>query len=131
MNKDSLTAELLTLAQTSPGDLSRSKAARLRSVLPAVESALSAGASREQVLHKLAEHGLEMTLAVFNTTLRRLRATGRRNRTKEVPATPTAFGFATMPIEVSSSLNPTLHNPSEPVDMEKLINVGKMEKDKK
>ena len=99
MNKDTLTAELLSLAQASPNDPTRSKAARLRAVLPAVEAALAAGTSRTRVLETLRAHGLEMTLAVFNTTMRRLRAAATKANTKGVPSNHTLPTRKAIPVE--------------------------------
>lgn len=125
MNKDSLTADLLALAQTAPDDPTRSKAARLRAVLPAVEAALAAGTSREKVLETLRAHGLDMTLAVFNTTLRRVRAANKTVGTKVVPELAATPGPAATPSRIPAAPAPSLHDPSEPVDMEQLINLGK------
>lgn len=135
MNKESLTAELLALAQAQPDDPTRSKAARLRAVLPAVEAALSAGTSREKVLEKLKEHGLDMSLAVFNTTLRRVRAA--RNKKSEpapAPAVPVAQvapkpdGKPPVRSALGSPLIPELGNAGEPDDMDDLIKHAKRNK---
>jgi hypothetical protein len=129
MNKDALTAELLALAQASPDDTTRSKAARLRAVLPAVEAALAAGTSREKVLETLRAHGLDMTLAVFNTTLRRLRAADKAADKKGLPELAVEPGPICTPVPPAPI--PSLHDPSEPVDLDKLINFGKQERKKK
>jgi hypothetical protein len=130
MNKDSLTADLLALAQGAPDDPTRTKAARLRAVLPAVEAALAAGTSREKVLKTLRAHGLDMTLAVFNTTLRRLRAAQKDAGQKIAPQLATAPGAATITapdpqVENVSEPIPSLHDLSKPVDLNRLINAGK------
>jgi hypothetical protein len=52
---------------------SRSKAARLRDVFDDVEAALAAGVQRKSVLKVLAQHGMDFTLAGFDSTLRRIR----------------------------------------------------------
>lgn len=129
-DKDSLTADLLALAQVAPADPMRTKAARLRAVLPAVEAALAAGTSREKVLETLRAHGLDMTLAVFNTTLRRLRAAQTNAGKKIVPqmaAAPKATATATQDphVENPSEPIPSLHDLSKPVDLNRLINAGK------
>ena len=128
MNKDTLTAELLSLAQASPDDPTRSKAARLRAVLPAVEAALAAGTSRARVRETLRAHGLEMTHAVFNTTLRRLRATAAKASIKGIPA-PSAEPTRARTPPLMAPI-PLLHNSAEPVDMDRLITLGKQGKDK-
>jgi molecular chaperone GrpE (heat shock protein) len=51
----------------------RSKASRLREVFDDVEAALAAGVQRSAVVETLAKHGLEMTLATFDTSLKRIR----------------------------------------------------------
>jgi hypothetical protein len=48
-------------------------------VIDDVEFALAAGVTRSSVLEELAAHGLEMTLATFDTTLKRIRQ--KRNKT--------------------------------------------------
>jgi hypothetical protein len=121
MNTDELSAELLGLAQTDPADPTRSKAARLRAVLPAVEAALAGGASHSEVLVKLHAHGIDMSLAVFGTTLRRERA----RRAKEGPAPPAAAltpAPAAVPRPVAA---PAFRDPAEPKDMDDLIKYGK------
>ena len=80
MNREALAAKLRTLAQS---DEARSKTARLRDVIEDVETALAAGVSRERIVQELGRHGLEMSLATFAGTLRRLR---KRRRTS--PALP-------------------------------------------
>ncbi len=70
MDKKAIAERLRTLASD---DNKRSKAARLRDVIDDVEVALAAGVTRSSVLEELAAHGLEMTLATFDTTLKRIR----------------------------------------------------------
>lgn len=130
MNKESLTADLLALAQAAADDPTRTKAARLRAVLPAVEAALAAGTSREKVLKTLQTHGLDMTLAVFNTTLRRLRAAQKnadQNIVAQLVASPGAGTIAALDPQLKnpSEPMPSLHDVSKPVDLNRLINAGK------
>ena len=80
MNREALAAKLRTLAQS---DEARSKTARLRDVIEDVETALAAGVSRERIVQELGRHGLEMSLATFAGTLRRL-----RKRRRASPALP-------------------------------------------
>ena len=70
MDKDAIAQCLRTLATSNE---KRSKAARLREVFEDVELALSAGVSRATVLEVLTKHGLVMSLATFDGTLRRIR----------------------------------------------------------
>lgn len=126
MDKNALAADLVALAAVKPSDRTTSKAARLRAVLPEVEMALQAGRTQAEVLAKLNEHGLDMTLAVFTKTLNRLR--GSKARTPKAGA-----GVVAVQPAARRQLPPVpeLHDPSEPVDMDNLINAGKQGRDKK
>jgi hypothetical protein len=67
-------------------DNKRSKAARLRDVIDDVETALLAGVTRAAVIEELAALGLEMSLATFETTLKRIRQKrGTASSTRETP----------------------------------------------
>jgi hypothetical protein len=79
MDKKNLAKRLQALATA---DQNRSKAARLRDVLEDVERALAAGAKRTDVLAELEAQGLPMSLATFETTLKRLRAKRRVTTTQ-------------------------------------------------
>lgn len=81
MDRKAVSERLRALASD---DKKRSKAARLREVMDDVEAALAAGVTRADVLDALKAHGLEMSLATFETTLKRIRAKYRRS-----PARPT------------------------------------------
>lgn len=70
MDRKAIAERLRALASD---DKKRSKAARLRDVIDDVEAALAAGVSRASVVEELSKHGLEMTLATFETTLKRIR----------------------------------------------------------
>lgn len=70
MDRKAVAERLRALASDDTG---RSKAARLRDVIDDVEAALAAGVSRASVVEELTNHGLEMTLATFETTLKRIR----------------------------------------------------------
>lgn len=116
-----LTDDLKALATVTPDDKARSKTSRLRAYLAEIELALGTGATHANVLDTLKLHGLEMTPAVFSTTLRRLRRE-KKCRSKQaeiIPGPPaTATNKATPPATL-------LHDPTEPIDMEKLIKHGK------
>jgi len=75
MDKKALSDQLHELARSA----NRSKAAQLRDVIDEIEVALAAGVPRSAVLHVLSAHGLQMTMATFETTLRRNRAARARN----------------------------------------------------
>lgn len=70
MDRKAIAERLRALASD---DKKRSKAARLRDVIDDVEAALAAGVPRASVVEELMNHGLEMTLATFETTLKRIR----------------------------------------------------------
>ena len=70
MDRKAIAERLRALASD---DKKRSKAARLRDVIDDVEAALAAGVPRASVVEELTKHGLEMTLATFETTLKRIR----------------------------------------------------------
>jgi len=59
-------------------DTKRSKAARLRDIIDTIEDSIAAGVNRAAIVEKLCENGLEMTVATFNSELRRI----RKNRGK-------------------------------------------------
>ncbi len=71
MGNKTLSEHLQELASAATDK--RSKVARLRDVVDDVEAALAAGVRRSAVVEKLAEHGLEMTLSTFDSSLRRIR----------------------------------------------------------
>ncbi|MEM5386685.1 hypothetical protein VSR68_24240 [Paraburkholderia phymatum] len=74
MDREKAAASLRSLALNSPN---RSKAARLRAVLPDVEAALSAGVPSAEIITALAENGLAFTPRTFHGTLYRLRKNAR------------------------------------------------------
>ncbi len=71
MGNKTLSDQLRSLV--SDATSKRSKAARLLDVVDDVEAALAAGVHRSAVVETLAEHGLEMTLSTFDSSLRRIR----------------------------------------------------------
>jgi len=87
MDKKAVSERLRALASD---DQKRSKAARLRDVIDDVETALAAGVSRADVLAELKAHGLDMSLATFDTTLKRLRAKRGHGTAKLTPQPATA-----------------------------------------
>ena len=76
MDKSAVSQRLKALAAD---DKKRSKAARLRDVIEDVEAALAAGVPRQDVLDELNSLGLDMNLATFETTLKRIRAKQKVN----------------------------------------------------
>lgn len=81
MDKNKIIERLRALAADSK---KRTKAAQLRDVIDEVEAALAAGVKQADVVKELADNGLEMTLATFDTTLRRIRKGRGSTKTKRV-----------------------------------------------
>ena len=98
MDKKAIAERLRVL---SLDNKSRSKAARFRDVVNDIEAALAAGVTRSLVIKELAAHGLEMTLATFETNLRRI-----RQHKKKSLITPVA------------SVNPLLSQPTTEAETE-------------
>ncbi|MDR2031380.1 MAG: hypothetical protein LBP86_03780 [Azoarcus sp.] len=86
-------------------DKRRSKAARLRDVIDDVEATLAAGVRRSAVVEELKKHGLEMSLATFNTTLKRIRKKHARSQAAGLPDRPPIPKTVT-PVEETGSHNP-------------------------
>ena len=83
MDRKSFVARLLVLAEGAEG---RSKAARLRDLASDVEAALGAGVPRLQVIQALKDHGIDMSLSTFATTLRRIRIKNGKATALAIPA---------------------------------------------
>lgn len=71
MDKKAASEGLRNLASS---DSKRSKTAQLRDLLADVEGALAAGVTRAAVVDELGKHGLHMSLATFDSALRRIRS---------------------------------------------------------
>ena len=61
------------IRDVSGDNVKLSKAAFLRNVIDDVEAALAAGVPRSVIVDKLVSHGLDISLATFQTTLHRVR----------------------------------------------------------
>lgn len=110
MDKNAIAERLRALATDSKN---RSKAAQLRDVIADVEAALAAGVSRIKIVEVLAENGLEMTLATFETTLKRIR---KKNRVRSVPAKQTSTTKNQTDDEselIESGVAAVSHNPAD------------------
>ena len=70
MTKKTIIQQIEELASD---DTKRSKTARLREIIDTLEASIAAGVNRAAIVEKLAENGLEMTVATFNSELRRIR----------------------------------------------------------
>jgi hypothetical protein len=110
-------------------DACRPMAARLRDVIDDVEAALAAGVPRVRVLEELRALGLNMSLATFETTLRRIRAKGHKRRgaalsspdSRAVPSmamTPPAADAAHRPSQLDQIIGST-------PDLAALARIGK------
>ena len=73
------------IRDVSDGNLKLSKAAFLRNVIDDVEVALAAGVPRSVIVDKLVSHGLDISLATFQTTLHRVRR--KRGKPTVTPVT--------------------------------------------
>lgn len=81
MSNESLKRRLEALANASQ----RTAIERMRDVLPQIEAAIDAGASRKQIVEALNEEGIEVTLTVFSTYLTRLRYQARQGSAANEP----------------------------------------------
>lgn len=126
MDRKSIAERLLALASNER--VKRSKTASLRAVIDDVERALAAGVPRPLVVDELAAHGLEMTLATFDTTLNRI----RRQREKQLSvqsgkSASTAqrkdSGAGTVPISADPVRTPeaTADISHDPADLDRII----------
>jgi hypothetical protein len=119
MDKRTVAERLQALATA---DETRSKAARLRDVLDEVEKALAAGAKRVDVLAELEAQGLRMSLATFETTLKRLRAK-RMRAVRPFPSAP--YGSTSISRSASSTIDEKVKiepQPShDPADLDRII----------
>lgn len=108
-------------------DKKRSKAARLRDVIDDVEIALAAGVPRSLVVKELAAHGLEMTLATFETTLKRIRQKHAKQSITTVKPDSQAQGQPAKPGEAPPVVNAESETEScsigshSPADLDKII----------
>ena len=124
MDRNAIAEQLRSLASD---DRKRSKAAQLRDVIGDVEAALAAGVSRSLVVRELAAHGLEMTPATFETTLKRIRQKqGKPSITasKSVsppPGEPTTSAQAPVvtPADIEAASAKT--GSHDPADLDKII----------
>ena len=122
MDKKAIAERLRALASD---DNKRSKAARLRDVIDDVEFALAAGVTRSSVLEELAAHGLEMTLATFDTTLKRIRQKRNKTSITSVKSISQSQGQPTKPHEVPPVVETesvsSLVGSHNPADLDEII----------
>ncbi|MFM0258178.1 hypothetical protein [Paraburkholderia sediminicola] len=117
MDHEQLASALRRLASTSP---KRSKASRLKALLPDIEAALAARVPAVDILNALREQGLDISLRTFHGTLYRLRKTaspsgpGRKSGAAaarpSAPA-PVTASRATAPLEAHKPAPPTTDAP--------------------
>jgi hypothetical protein len=120
MDKRTVAKQLQALATA---DENRPKAAQLRDVLEDVEMALAAGVKRSDVLAALEAQGLRMSLATFETTLKRLR-TKRRHASTPFASTSngttcSTWTTATSPVPGQPTTKPQLSH--DPADLDRII----------
>ena len=70
MTKKTIIQDLQELASD---ETKRSKAARLRDIFDAVEATLASGVTIKEVVKKLSEHGLDMSIGSFKNEMHRIR----------------------------------------------------------
>lgn len=84
-----LEAATQTLTSLTASSQRRTKTALLRSMLDQVEAAFAAGLTHATVLESLNKHGLDMNLATFEVTIRRLRTQkAKRASVSQPPSHP-------------------------------------------
>jgi len=124
MDKKAIAERLRALASD---DNKRSKAARLRDVIDDVEFALAAGVNRSSVLEELATYGLEMTLATFDTTMKRIRQKRNKTSIASVKSVSQPQGQPTKPREAppveetETDSESTVVGSHNPADLDKII----------
>jgi len=110
MDRQAIVERLRALATD---DEKRSKTARLRDLIDDVEAALAAGVPRASVLEELNKHGLDMSLATFDTSLRRIRqkrsATLSMTEKHPYPSLPTTQRIAAHNAKTTDNQS---HNPA-------------------
>ncbi|AAF85617.1 hypothetical protein [Xylella fastidiosa] len=111
MDRKAIAERLRALASD---DKNRSKTARLRDVIDDVEAALSAGVPRSSVLNELEAQGLQMSIATFETTLRRIR---QKRRKLQISSVIPSQGQPEKPRE---TLTPVISS-HHPTDLDKII----------
>lgn len=123
MDRKAIAERLRALASD---DKKRSKAARLRDVIDDVEAALAAGVPRSSVVDELAAQGLQMSLATFETTLKRIRL--KRGKPQITPVAPVipSQGKPAKPSEAPPVVEPETESDSvigshNPADLDKII----------
>ncbi|CAA9890793.1 conserved hypothetical protein [Candidatus Methylobacter favarea] len=116
MDKNAITQKLRALASD---DKHRSKAARLRDVIEDVETALAAGVRRATVVDVLQQNGLDISMATFATTLKRIRKQRGKGVTGKAKLTKPASAPVTPPAEENTE--PTVVGSSNPADLDEII----------
>ena len=101
-----LEAATQTLTSLTASSQRRTKTALLRSMLDQVEAAFAAGLTHATVLESLNQHGLDMNLATFEVTIRRLRT----QKAKRVSVSPPPSHPSPSP----APLPPTAAEPKAP-----------------
>lgn len=118
MDKKAIAERLRALASD---DMKRSKAARLRDVIDDVEAALAAGVPRSSVVDELSKHGLNMTLATFETTLKRIRQKRKAVITKTASHSNQSPSISPVPTTESTQQDAAESASHNPADIDTII----------
>ena len=112
------------LRELASDDTKRSKAARLRDVIDEVEATLAAGVTRADVVRKLSENGLEMTLAAFNSELQKTRKKRRELALSGIAPEPA------LPAEREMKGNGQGSGPAEAIESDGLAGLSQKEQER-
>jgi hypothetical protein len=120
MDKKAIAERLRALASD---DKKRSKAARLRDVIDDVEAALLAGVPRSAVIEELAKQGLQMSLATFETTLKRIR---QKRSKQKITKSETVIPESVEPKRIGENEEADIRNDAvtsshNPAELDKII----------
>lgn len=116
-----------SLRALTSDDMNRSKAARLRDVIDDVEATLAAGVPRSLVVKELAAHGLDMTLATFETTLKRIRKKRGQPSTTPIKSVSQSPGSqaktreTTAVVNAETEPNSPITGSHDPADLDKIF----------
>lgn len=133
MTKNSLSNQLKELTFSSKN---RTLIARLRDRIDDIEAAIASGVSQSAIVETLVQNGIDISLATFNSTLRRIRESQRRGK----PSAETSTRRSKPEIKVEDIKDQSevatgqigTHNPADldaiigsRVDLDALAKIGK------
>lgn len=114
MDKTSISKRIRALAEDAS---KRSTIAQLRDVFDDVEAALAAGVKRVTILEELSNLGIKMSLATFDSNLKRIRK--KRVATKARPQT--ADKAPVEPDNSKTSAGGAMSTSHNPTDIDKIL----------